>query len=144
MAIQYKAQTDWWENVKSPSWIVTPFLGWLRCQSACYNKSKMGLYVRFGWEMAVWEPKEKKQSLMAPSLFNQPFLSLEKKNLLRYFFYRIFLSNPKFQLICIQFDLAMENLCLAAILIFSAILFFFCSNLFFLFFVMILTSKMYH
>jgi hypothetical protein len=29
------------------------FLGRVRCQSACYNKSKMGLYVEFGSEMAV-------------------------------------------------------------------------------------------
>jgi hypothetical protein len=69
--------------------------------------------------------KRKKQSLMAPSPFNPPFWSFEKKNLLRYFFYRTFFSNPKFRLICIQFDLVMENLCLAAILLFSAILFFF-------------------
>jgi hypothetical protein len=35
-------------------------LGQVKClQSACYNKSKMGLYVEFGWEMVVWEPKEK-------------------------------------------------------------------------------------
>jgi hypothetical protein len=31
----------------------------VRCQRACYNKFKMGLYVEFGWEMAVWERKEK-------------------------------------------------------------------------------------
>jgi hypothetical protein len=36
------------------------FLGQVRCQSACYNKFKMGLYVEFGWEMTVREPKEKK------------------------------------------------------------------------------------
>jgi hypothetical protein len=35
-------------------------LGRVRCQIACYNKFKMGLYVEFGWEMAVWESKEKK------------------------------------------------------------------------------------
>jgi hypothetical protein len=35
-------------------------LGQVRCQSTCYNKFKMGLYVEFGWEMAVWERKEKK------------------------------------------------------------------------------------
>jgi hypothetical protein len=34
-------------------------LGRVRCQSACYNESKMGLYAEFGSEMAVWEPKEK-------------------------------------------------------------------------------------
>jgi hypothetical protein len=32
----------------------------MRCQSACYNKLKMSLYVDFDWEMAVWERKEKK------------------------------------------------------------------------------------
>jgi hypothetical protein len=35
-------------------------LGQVRCQSACYNMLKMGLYVQFGWEMAGWERKEKK------------------------------------------------------------------------------------
>jgi hypothetical protein len=35
------------------------FFNQVRCQSACYNKFKMGLYVEFGWEIAVWEPKEK-------------------------------------------------------------------------------------
>jgi hypothetical protein len=35
------------------------FLGWIRCQSACYNNFKMGINVEFGWEIAVWEPKEK-------------------------------------------------------------------------------------
>jgi hypothetical protein len=35
------------------------FLGQVRCQSAFYNKFKIGLYVEFGWEMAVWEQKEK-------------------------------------------------------------------------------------
>jgi hypothetical protein len=33
-------------------------LAQMKCQSACYNKLKMGLYVEFGWEMAVWERKE--------------------------------------------------------------------------------------
>jgi hypothetical protein len=99
------------------------FLGQASCQSACYNKFKMGLYVEFGWVMAVWEPKEKTMvdALMAPSPFNPPFWSFE-------FFYRTFYLNPKFLLICNQIDLAIENLCLSVILIFSAILFFFCSN----------------
>jgi archaellum biogenesis protein FlaJ (TadC family) len=34
-------------------------LGKVRCQSACYNKFKMGLNVESSWEMAVLEPKEK-------------------------------------------------------------------------------------
>jgi ABC-type multidrug transport system permease subunit len=47
---------------------------------------------------------------------------------------RTFFPNSKFQLICIKIIWAMENSCLAAILILSAILFF-CSNFFiFLFF----------
>jgi hypothetical protein len=43
-------------------------------------------------------------------------------------------SNPKFQLIYIQIDLAIEDLCLAAILIFFAILFFLLQFIFFIFF----------
>jgi hypothetical protein len=35
------------------------FFGQMKCQNA-YNKFRMGLYVEFGWKMAVWEPKEKK------------------------------------------------------------------------------------
>jgi hypothetical protein len=36
------------------------FLSQVKCQSACYNdKFKMGSNVEFGWEMGVWELKEK-------------------------------------------------------------------------------------
>jgi hypothetical protein len=59
------------------------------------------------------------------------FEVLKKNILLRYFFYRTIYFNPKFQLICNQIDLAMEYLCWAAILIYSAILFFFAPIYFF-------------
>jgi hypothetical protein len=85
--------------------------------------------------------KRKKQWLISPSPFNPPFWSFEKKILLRYFFYITFYFNPKFQLICNQIDLAMENLCLAAILVFSTILFFFAPIYFFYFFLWFLLPK---
>jgi hypothetical protein len=67
--------------------------------------------------------KRKKLWLMAPLHLIRHFEVL-KKNSSTIFFYRTFNLNPKFQLIFNQIDLDMENLCLAAILIFSAILFF--------------------
>jgi hypothetical protein len=106
----------------------------MRCQSAFYNKFKMGLYIEFGWEMAVWEPKEKNSGWWRHLHLIRHFDILKKKNLQWYFFYGTFYCNPKFQLICIKIDLAMENLCLAAVLIFSAILFFFAPIYFFYFF----------
>jgi hypothetical protein len=120
------------------------FLGQVRCQSACYKKFRMGLYVEFGWEMAVWEPKEKKSGWWRHLHLIRHFEVLKKKFFYEFFFYRTFLFIPKFQLICIQIDLAMENLCLAAILLFSAILFFFAPIYFFNFFLMISTFKIYH
>jgi hypothetical protein len=92
------------------------FICWIRLRNGCVRA------------------KRKKQSLMAPSPFNPPFWSFEKKFFYGFFLYRTFFSNPEFQLICIQFDLAMENLCLVAILIFSAILFFFAPIYFFYYF----------
>jgi hypothetical protein len=46
------------------------FLGRVRWQSACYNKFKTGLYVEFGWEMAVWEQKEKKNNKKTLNTWN--------------------------------------------------------------------------
>jgi hypothetical protein len=83
--------------------------------------------------MAV-ESQKKKTVVDGLKLNIRHFEVSKKKNLLRYFFYGTFYLNPKFQLICIQIDLAIENLCLAAILIFSAILFFFAPIYFFYFF----------
>jgi hypothetical protein len=43
----------------------------MRSRSACY-KLKMGLYVEFGWEMAVWERKEKKYNKKKPLIREGP------------------------------------------------------------------------
>jgi hypothetical protein len=62
--------------------------------------------------------KRKKQWLLTPSWFNSPFWSFEKKVTSKII---AFFPNPKFQLCCIKIYWAMENSCLAAILILCAI-----------------------
>jgi hypothetical protein len=109
----YKAQTDWWENVTSLSWIFTPFWIFFFARKGAKvlvtTNSKL-VYMLSSVEKWMCKSQQKKLWLMAPTSFNPPFWSFGKKNLLRYFFYRTFYLIPKFQLICIQFDLAMENL----------------------------------
>jgi hypothetical protein len=112
------------------------FLGRERCQSACYNIFKMGLHVEFGCVRA----KRKKQWLTAPSPFSPPFWSFEKK-----FFYVIFFIYRSLQIQ--SFNWFASNLTeLWKIYAwrpswFSPSFCFFCSNLFFL---MTLTSNIYH
>jgi hypothetical protein len=55
-------------------------LGQVRCQSDCYKKFKMGLYVEFGWEMAVCEPKEKNSGWWRHLHLIRHFEVLKKKS----------------------------------------------------------------
>jgi hypothetical protein len=115
--VSYKAQTDWWDNAKSASWILIPF--WIIKWGAkvlVTTQVQNGFICWILFINACVRAKRKKTVVDGA-------ISIE--SILKFFFYRTFYLNSKFQLICIQIDLAMENLCLAAILIFFAILFFY-------------------
>jgi hypothetical protein len=91
---------------KSPSWILTPFwiniFGPSEVPKCLVQQVQNGFICWIRLRNGCVRAKRKKQWLMAPSSFNPPLLSFEKKILLRYFF--IERSNPKFQLIHIQID----------------------------------------
>jgi hypothetical protein len=130
-------------------WILTPFwimffLGQMRCQSACYNKSKMGLYVEFSWEMAVWEPKEKNSGWWRHLHLIRHFEVLKNKFCYDIFFIELSIFKSKVSIDLQSNWLSYEKFMLSDHLDFLRHFVFFYSNLFFLFFLMILTFKIYH
>jgi hypothetical protein len=86
---------NWWENVKSPSWILNPF--WIFFffteKGAWYNNFKMGLHIELGWEMAVWESKEKNSGWWRHLHLICHFEVLKKK-----YFYYFFVKERSFQI----------------------------------------------
>jgi hypothetical protein len=118
--------------------LINFFLGRVSCQSACYKKSKMGLYVDFGSEIAVWEPKEKHSRWWRHLHLIRHFEVLKKK-----FFYDILFIERSFQIQSNNW-FSYGKCMLGGHLDFLRHFVLFCSNLFFLFFLMILTSKICH
>jgi hypothetical protein len=70
--------------------------------------SSKWVYMLNSIENGCVRAKGKKTVVDGASPFNPPFWSFEKE-IYDIFFYRTFYLTPKFQLICNQIDLAMEN-----------------------------------